>query len=132
MVKYANHLICIICVFVNINKNVKNKGKSLNYKLADFISILSLLRVLYNQLRVLQYNKSIYHPVVLYEHYFICILKCTKKEIKRGKPCKNYKPEGGDEVVGYLIYLVLLGHFIYMPNCYVGPPDCEKKCYKKS
>ena len=29
MVKYASYHICIICVFMNINKNAKNKGKSL-------------------------------------------------------------------------------------------------------
>ena len=27
--KYANYYMCIICIFMNINKYVKNKGKSL-------------------------------------------------------------------------------------------------------
>ena len=29
MVKYASYHICIICVFMNINDNAKNKEKSL-------------------------------------------------------------------------------------------------------
>ena len=62
MVKYASYHICIICVFMNINKNAKNNRKSLKYKYADFIPILSLLHVLISSM--LQFDKSI-HPVVL-------------------------------------------------------------------
>ena len=40
-----------------------------------------------------------------------------------GKTRKNYKPRGGYDT----IYPALLGPFIFMPNCSVGPSECEKK-----
>ena len=36
MVKYETNLICIICIFMNINKNAKNKGKSLQISIDWF------------------------------------------------------------------------------------------------
>ena len=60
----------ITCVFMNINKNAKNKGNSLKYKYTDFTAMLSLLHVLIPSM--LQFDKSI-HQVVLYEYCLIFI-----------------------------------------------------------
>ena len=117
------------CVFMNINKNVKNKGKSLKYKQADFIPILSLLHVFISS--VIQFDKSI-HPVVLYEYYLICIFMNISTTKKWGKPRKNYKPKGRGDVVGYMIYLALRGRFLMHDTLFSGTPWMRKKVVLKN
>ena len=72
MVKNASYRICIICVFMNINKTLKNKGTSL-YKKGLFHP---------NIVIVAYFDKSI-HPVVLHEYYRICIFMNIHENVKK-------------------------------------------------
>ena len=79
MVKYANYLIFI---FMNINENLRNKGTIIK----NIINKLSLVikPPFWNAFKssLIQFNK-VFHLMVLYENYLICIFMNINEYLKK-------------------------------------------------
>ena len=80
MVTYTNYLICI---FININENVKEWGKIVTniQKLTNFRPKSLLMYVIISHVK--QFDK-LFYPVVLYENFLICIVMNIHENFKNG------------------------------------------------
>ena len=83
MVKYANYL---IFKFMNINENLKNKGKIIKKNIIDKLILASN----HHQTTIIACFKSsvikfdkVFHLTVHYENYLICIFMNINKYLKR-------------------------------------------------
>ena len=81
MARDANYLICI---FMNINENLKNKGKIITNTISNWYkpkTVINLLLLHVFTLSVIQFDRYFY-IMVLYENDLICIFMNINENLK--------------------------------------------------